>query len=339
MENNQKYFRKCDISRFINTHNRYKELGLTYEYLKEEYIVKNRTLQSLSNEFKCKIGLIRTSLIFYGLKKSKGKITENIKNQMKITGSTPRKMTPEYLEQLRKAQLKSTEAGKRNMDKRLASEGITYETLHNLYIVENKSLKDLCEIFDKKKSNIRKLLNRFNVPAKTQEMRNEIKLKKISELYEDEERVREMVDKTHSTIRERYSDGWYFNNSSKEETAVFEFVKTFLKDEVEIINGDYSVICKPNTNISLQLDIYIPDLKIAIEYNGEHYHDRKVYENDLKNNTILSREHLKTMLCKEKDIELLHVWSSDWLKNNEYTKSIIIDFLNNSVYKNYQIIQ
>lgn len=338
MEDNRIELRKCDISRFINTHNRHKKSGLTYEYLKEEYIAKNRPLQSLANEFKVGIKVIRNSLKFYGLKKSE----EKIKTSVGYANRTYRK-APIYTEkrraQQRKAQLKGVEAGKRNMDKRLASEGITYDTLYNLYIVENKSLKDLCEIFDKKKSNIRKLLNRFNVPAKTQEMRNEIKLKKISELYEDEERVREMVDKTHSTIRERYSDGWYFNNSSKEETAVFEFVKTFLKDEVEIINGDYSVICKPNTNISLQLDIYIPDLKIAIEYNGEHYHDRKVYENDLKNNTILSREHLKTMLCKEKDIELLHVWSSDWLKNNEYTKSIIIDFLNNSVYKNYQIIQ
>lgn len=326
-KDNRMPYRKESFTRAITSYNKYKDLGLTYDYMKKEYIVKNRSLQSLANELNVKIGFIRTVVSFYGLKKSQEKIAQTRIKNMKIVGSTPRKMTPEYKKLLQKAQLKGAESRNKNIDKRLAAEGITYDSLYDLYIVKNKSLKELCQIFNRKKSNIRNLLVRFNIPAKSQELRDEIRMNNFTELYDDEERVQEIVNKTHSTIRERYSKDWYYSNSSKEETQVFDFVKSIVKKDVEVINGDYSTIFKPNTNIALQLDIYIPQFKVAIEYNGEYYHDRKLYENDLKNNTYNSRERLKTQLCKEKGIELLHIWSSDWKNENNTTKVTIDEFL------------
>ena len=49
--------------------------------------------------------------------------------------------------------------------------------------------------------------------------------------------------------------------------------------------------------INSELDIYIPSIKLAIEYDGEAWH---------KNNTI-KREERKYQLCKENGIKLIRL--------------------------------
>lgn len=56
-----------------------------------------------------------------------------------------------------------------------------------------------------------------------------------------------------------------------------------------------------------ELDIYIPDLKIAIEFNGLYYHSEKFKPKDFHKE--------KTLLCLEKGIQLIHVWGDDDLES------------------------
>lgn len=50
-----------------------------------------------------------------------------------------------------------------------------------------------------------------------------------------------------------------------------------------------------------ELDIYIPDLKIAIEFNGTYWHAE-----ERQNNIFIHRE--KSILCHEKGIRLIHIF-------------------------------
>ena len=71
-----------------------------------------------------------------------------------------------------------------------------------------------------------------------------------------------------------------------------------------------------------ELDLYYPDRKIALEYNGSFWHsaDRKA-EN---------YHQTKQLLCANKNIHLVQVFSYEW--NNADTKKKIIDYLNSLMY-------
>ena len=56
----------------------------------------------------------------------------------------------------------------------------------------------------------------------------------------------------------------------------------------------------------LELDIYYPDLNIAIEYQGNYWHNRQ---------EVIGRDKKKKKLCKERGIKLIEVWDDDFLKN------------------------
>jgi len=78
-----------------------------------------------------------------------------------------------------------------------------------------------------------------------------------------------------------------------------------------------------------ELDFYLPQLNKAIEYNGNHWHDKTLWLNDLKSHTFDSKEAYKTLLCKSLNITLYHIWEDEWRLLNEeekteYLKSILL---------------
>lgn len=89
-------------------------------------------------------------------------------------------------------------------------------------------------------------------------------------------------------------------------------IEEYLKDELGVEN-----ITRNNRNVIApkELDIYLPDHNLAIEYNGLHWHS--VQYKDKK----YHRE--KTDACNEKDINLIHVFSDDWRDRKDIIKSMI----------------
>lgn len=76
-----------------------------------------------------------------------------------------------------------------------------------------------------------------------------------------------------------------------------------------------------------ELDIYIPSLKKAIEFNGEWWH----YNHS--NPTCKPRGYhaMKSNLCREKGIKLLHIREDLWKRDKEKMKEIIIKYLENGI--------
>ena len=61
------------------------------------------------------------------------------------------------------------------------------------------------------------------------------------------------------------------SGTSFEEQAIYYYIKQLFRDAVN--RGIYSF----NDNESIELDIYIPCLRFAIEYDGAYWHNRKAF--------------------------------------------------------------
>ncbi|AFR52397.1 homing endonuclease [Campylobacter phage CP30A] len=82
-----------------------------------------------------------------------------------------------------------------------------------------------------------------------------------------------------------------------------------------IIN-DYSVLGDK------ELDFYLPEYNLAIECNGVYWHSDKFKDKNYHLN--------KTEKCKEKGIQLLHIFESSWIEKKDIWKSIINNKLGKS---------
>ena len=104
---------------------------------------------------------------------------------------------------------------------------------------------------------------------------------------------------------------------SKQEEELFEFIKSLT--QYKIVKHSRNII-KQDEKHKLELDIYIPKLKIAFEYNGSYWHS------DLFVDKYYHQQ--KTKLCYEKGIQLIHIYDFEWTNNNELIKDKIKELLN-----------
>lgn len=103
-------------------------------------------------------------------------------------------------------------------------------------------------------------------------------------------------------------------NVSKPEIETQDFIKEL---GYEIVSNTRKII-KP-----YELDIYIPSLKKAIEFNGDWWHYNP------KNPECRGEEYhqMKTEMCNKIGIDLLHIRETDWKNNNLQSKKEIEYFL------------
>lgn len=82
--------------------------------------------------------------------------------------------------------------------------------------------------------------------------------------------------------------------------------------------SSYSDNIIPNYKISnYEIDIYLPNLGIGIEFNGLYWHSEIHKEKNY---------HLfKTNLAKSKNISLFHIWEDDWIYKQDIVKSMILN--------------
>jgi very-short-patch-repair endonuclease/endogenous inhibitor of DNA gyrase (YacG/DUF329 family) len=103
------------------------------------------------------------------------------------------------------------------------------------------------------------------------------------------------------------------NSGSKYEKEIANYIDT------NIITSSKKIIPP------YELDIYIPDYKLAIEFDGLYWHSNKDKNYHLN----------KTQMCLEKGIQLLHIFENEWIDpvKQDIWKSII----NNKLNKNNKI--
>ena len=80
----------------------------------------------------------------------------------------------------------------------------------------------------------------------------------------------------------------------------------------EIYNGEII----RNYKDKMELDVYIPELKIGFEYNGIYWHSDKIIKD--KNYHLKKKEYFK-----EKGIDVIFIDEYDWVNKNDLVKSMI----------------
>lgn len=133
--------------------------------------------------------------------------------------------------------------------------------------------------------------------------------------------IKKSRDSTTSTCMERYGVPTVlhdpnmrrhicsFNNTgkSKIEQEIFEFTKSL---DPNAIQSDTSVLS------GKQLDIYCPEYKLAIEFNGLYWHsEHKQPDNNYHLN--------KTQVCESQGIQLIHIWEDEWRDKKDVVKRLI----------------
>ena len=98
-----------------------------------------------------------------------------------------------------------------------------------------------------------------------------------------------------------------------------EFIKSL---NVEVI------VCDKKLLSGIELDLYLPHHNIAIEYNGLYWHSEK--QGKHKNYHIN-----KTNKCIEKNIQLIHIFSDEWLVKKDVVKNRLINLLKQNDKKIY----
>lgn len=103
---------------------------------------------------------------------------------------------------------------------------------------------------------------------------------------------------------------------SKKEKDLLEFIKGVY--DGKIVENDTSAV--PNLNHRYyELDIYLPDLGIAFDFDGNYYHSSK-----FKDEFYHQR---KSLCCLNAGIRLAHILENDWDNDVENLKDKIVSFI------------
>jgi len=104
------------------------------------------------------------------------------------------------------------------------------------------------------------------------------------------------------------------SGTSQAEQEVLEFIKQYYpnaKSDRTILNGK-------------EIDIYIEELKLGIEYNGLYWHS------EIGGNKDSKYHQEKTLLAKSKGIHLIQIFEDEWLNKQDIVKSILLNKMGKS---------
>lgn len=150
---------------------------------------------------------------------------------------------------------------------------------------------------------------------------SEIGKKKIKETLlkkygvENPQQNNEIKKKTKETLLKKYGITCGFQkckkyNVSKGELELYDFIKSI---KPTAIHNDRKNI------FPLELDIFLEENNIGIEYDGEYWHNLP---------KMKKRDYIKNKICKEKGIKLIRVKEKDWKNNKEKVKKNLMEEIN-----------
>ena len=91
--------------------------------------------------------------------------------------------------------------------------------------------------------------------------------------------------------------------------------------------GIFYIANDRKTIAPLELDFYIPDKNLAIEFNGIYFHNEEMKDKFYHQN--------KSQRCKEHGIQLIQIWEDDWINKKEIILSMLkmkLGLINNKIY-------
>lgn len=96
---------------------------------------------------------------------------------------------------------------------------------------------------------------------------------------------------------------------SSGEKEIFDFLSQYTEVETNKRN-----IINPQ-----EIDLYLPEYNLAIEYNGLYWHTEELKPKSYHLN--------KTLKCAEKGIQLIHVFEDEWINKPDVVKSVLLSKL------------
>lgn len=150
----------------------------------------------------------------------------------------------------------------------------------------------------------------------TYEKRNEKSKKTCLEKYgvDNPNKCKNIIEKRKKTNLERYGNAFGKScktNRSKGEIEIQEFLQ-----KLNINAFHTRDIISP-----FEIDIYVPDYKVAIEYNGDYWH------------SVHKVNHLfKKDICEKSGIKLIQIFEKDYKKYKNEILENILRVLNNEDY-------
>lgn len=110
------------------------------------------------------------------------------------------------------------------------------------------------------------------------------------------------------------------SSKSGYEIQLLDFISSNIK--TDILKNNRTIL-----NNEYELDIYLPKLKLAFEFNGLYWHN----EINKPNNYHLN----KTDMCNKSGIQLIHIYEDDWKYKKNIIESMILNKLNKTQNKIY----
>jgi len=122
---------------------------------------------------------------------------------------------------------------------------------------------------------------------------------------------------TAALLRDEIYSEYYSNYTFPSQQLQFDLTETIKQWNDCVIMNDRSVIPP------LELDIYVPDRKLAIEFNGSYWHSEAVLDTQ-----SARKKHVnKTKLCEKLGIRLIHVFEHTFLNRQDQ----VLNFLRSAL--------
>jgi hypothetical protein len=118
-----------------------------------------------------------------------------------------------------------------------------------------------------------------------------------------------IIEKSRKTMFEKYGEKYY--RTSGKELEILSFLNE---------NCKYKILQNNTTVINKELDMYIAELNLAVEFNGIYWHSDRYKTKDF--------HWKKTELCEQNNVNLIQIWEDDWIYRQEIVKSMLLNKLN-----------
>lgn len=154
-------------------------------------------------------------------------------------------------------------------------------------------------------------------------------LKKIESDKGNKPNVQDLVDllgvnkaSVLRTIHKHKAESFvqFMYGESYAEKELYEYIKSI--STYDVINH-----CRDVLDNQYELDIYIPEIKIAIEFNGNYWHSN-IYKDK-------EYHQLKTLMCAHKNIRLIHIFEYEWINDKDSIKLFLKSCIDTNKIKVY----
>jgi len=112
------------------------------------------------------------------------------------------------------------------------------------------------------------------------------------------------------------------NYCKKHNISILFFQQSFPEKQLSEFLKEYNIQVLTNVRNIIspyELDIYLPEYGLAIEYCGLYWHSDKIRDKNY--------HQKKYILCREKNIRLLTIFEDEWLEKKELVKTKILSIL------------